>query len=202
MNEIEKLRALLAEAHDRLRKARYLTPVTMSEQIGDLVGRIDAALAEPVEPVEEVEHHWADYSGVQACWTCGMVKRADGSNKPCRGKTTIGLRTACADCENSFRLAGTRERERDEARAEVRKLRDILCHKRAEVEGAAYRRGAEAMREAAAKEMLRLRNRYNERINTMQIIGAEVPDHLGIAREEAGCHMDIIRALPLPEDKQ
>jgi predicted RNase H-like nuclease (RuvC/YqgF family) len=55
MGQVEKLRALLAEAHDRLRKARYLTPVTMSEQIGDLVGRIDAALAEPVEGCERCE---------------------------------------------------------------------------------------------------------------------------------------------------
>jgi hypothetical protein len=66
----------------------------------------------------------------------------------------------------------------------------------------AYRKGAEAMREAAAQEMFRLRDRYNERINVIQMIGAEVPDHLGIAREEAGCHMDIIRALPLPEGRR
>lgn len=49
MTENEKLRNLLAEAHDRLRKARYLTPVTMAAQIGDFLSRMDAALAEPVD---------------------------------------------------------------------------------------------------------------------------------------------------------
>jgi hypothetical protein len=90
--------------------------------------RIDAALA---EPVVEVEHHWADYYGVLACSTCGMVKRADGRNKPCRGKTTIGLRTACVTCgDKTYReLLDDNDRvrrERDEARAEIAHLQEAL----------------------------------------------------------------------------
>ena len=33
------------------------------------------------------EHAWKDYRGTPACSLCGVVRRADGRNKPCSGKT-------------------------------------------------------------------------------------------------------------------
>jgi hypothetical protein len=173
MTENEKLRALLAEALTWMRECDCHTKL-LSPKDDAFLARIDAALAEPLRPAV------ATYPWV-----------ADENEK-------IHQRDA--------------ERVVDEARAEVERLKQEVRIAKHTVDmrtvkqqmkrnREAFQRGAEAMREAAAKEMLRLRNRYNERINTMQIIGAEVSDHLGIAREEAGCHMDIIRALPLPEDK-
>ena len=170
MTTEEKLRALLAEAHDRLRKARYLTPVTMSEQISDLVGRIDAALAEPVDDYDidaELRLHKED---------------------------RLRLRV------ENLRLT----RERDEARAEVERLRDIAMHPTGvtwerhhenlkqialeEVHAAhaalddAYQRGADAMREAAAQCV-------------------EVSPTHGVPTSTSYAYAAMIRALPLPEDK-
>ena len=89
MTEVEKLRALLAEAREVVQsvlRAANATPYAQwsrdQHQAEIVREHIDAALAEPVEE--------------------------------------------CADCANSFRLAGTRERERDEARAEARELREVL----------------------------------------------------------------------------
>lgn len=129
MSEVEKLRALLAEARVRMPQACNY-PACNGDGLREccLSAMIDAALA---EPVVEVEHHWADYYGVLACSTCGMVKRADGRNKPCRGKTTIGLRTACVTCgDKTYReLLDDNDRvrrERDEARAEIAHLQEAL----------------------------------------------------------------------------
>lgn len=57
------------------------------------------------------EHDWTVRDQMHACAKCGVVRRADGSNKPCRGVVRIGVR-----------------------------VEDEIA--------AAYRRGAEAMREA------------------------------------------------------
>lgn len=80
MTEVERLRALLAEAEsyvDRDCSIQSIECMGATCEHRVLRKRIDAALAEPVGE--------------------------------------------CADCANSFRLAGTRERERDEARAALEK---------------------------------------------------------------------------------
>jgi hypothetical protein len=150
MNEIEKLRALLAEAHDRLRKARYLTPVTMSEQIGDLVGRIDAALAEPVGECARCEtlRDLAD----KAAWAQGDAQRRmieaqkqrdEARSEVERLRALFDLtRHQVADALGVDRGHGwtalsiearqiqqariKAEAERDEARAEVERLKGVL----------------------------------------------------------------------------
>jgi hypothetical protein len=38
------------------------------------------------------EHLWARYRGLPSCAICGVVRRQDGRNQPCKGKTKIGLR--------------------------------------------------------------------------------------------------------------
>jgi len=112
----------------------------------------------------------------------------------------------CADCANSFRLAGTRERERDEARAEVNMLR-ILLNQSARNERLwrqreqkwlptlnaarthaeeAFRRGAEAMREAAAGKAYTTLSLYDEPCRRSELRQAVV---------------NAIEALPLPEGK-
>ncbi len=167
MSENENLRALLAEARGWVGGWSGILPVSAAA-IDSLRQRIDAALAEPVARLNP-------YSAAVA------EMRGDAWQKQ----------------------AMQRERERDEARAEVERLkahsevRDRLTaseirgllaklsdalHEgnktRAEV-AAAYQRGAEAMREAAAQEIER-------QVDAMML--------------RAGLAADI-RDLPVPEDK-
>lgn len=41
-------------------------------------------------------HQWAEWRFVSrtmvCCNLCGVIRRADDNNKPCRGKTRVGLR--------------------------------------------------------------------------------------------------------------
>src|SRR5882724_5039688 len=37
-------------------------------------------------------HHWIKAFGMTCCRDCGMVRRADDQNKPCRGIIGVGLR--------------------------------------------------------------------------------------------------------------
>lgn len=37
-------------------------------------------------------HLWATYRNYQTCACCGIVRRADGQNRPCRGIVRISLR--------------------------------------------------------------------------------------------------------------
>ena len=121
----EKLRALLAEARERIGYCPCGSG--LCEQPADMVRRIDAALAEPVED-DDID---ADL----------RMHKED----------RLRLRT------ENLRLT----RERDEARAEVERLRSLKPigtysldwnheQERMTVARAAYQRGAEAMREAAA----------------------------------------------------
>lgn len=40
------------------------------------------------------EHDWfvPEFIGYECCRKCGIVKRRDGKNKPCRGVVTLSLR--------------------------------------------------------------------------------------------------------------
>lgn len=40
----------------------------------------------------EKEHAWFKRFGLICCKKCGIVQRADGKNKPCRGPVRVGLR--------------------------------------------------------------------------------------------------------------
>lgn len=37
-------------------------------------------------------HQWFNRFGLTCCKSCGIVKRADGRNKPCPGKVRVELR--------------------------------------------------------------------------------------------------------------
>ena len=52
---------------------------------------LDFALAAgPEEPPRE--HTWATLNGMTFCRACTVVLRADGKNKPCRGRVGLSLR--------------------------------------------------------------------------------------------------------------
>lgn len=38
------------------------------------------------------EHEWINYDNKVCCKNCGNIKRADGNNKPCRGKVYVKTR--------------------------------------------------------------------------------------------------------------
>ena len=136
MSEVEKLRALLAEARRALSTEKTLNEDTERWEWthGKLAKRIDAALAEPVD---------ADHALT--------VREACRRRMPLDGVDAQALEGALA----------LTERERDEARAEVERLKEsnrLLRHDADKEWGtaataiaAAFQRGAEAMREAAAK---------------------------------------------------
>ncbi len=35
------------------------------------------------------EHDWFQFRDLTCCRTCGIVKRADGTNKPCKGQAYL-----------------------------------------------------------------------------------------------------------------
>jgi methylphosphotriester-DNA--protein-cysteine methyltransferase len=159
MTENEKLRALLAEAREWVRTfGEAGCPADQCEECAaadEMVQRIDAALAEPVGECARCEtlRDLAD----KAAWAQGDAQR---------------------------RMI-EEQKQRDEARAEVERLKEsnrLLRHDADKEWGAAataiaaaFRRGAEAMREAA----------------------------MGAAWHSAamGLH-ERIKEMPLPEDKR
>ncbi len=173
MTENEKLRALLAEALDQHAHCLPCVP--------DCVWtRIDAALAEPVEPSES---EYAMHARIRADYD----------------KTV-------ADCWRA-KVAEV-ERERDEARAEVERLKvdvealhagiaaqdEVLTRRYNEQlsrANTAYQRGAEAMREAAAQEA--------DKTSPPKSIGRDHGRHHIAGAQQAAAR---IRALPIPEDKR
>lgn len=138
-DEIEKLREELAEANARRDDLRT-TLEWANEERDRLQRERDEARAE-VERLRALDGHhaWVDREGLIACASCGVVRRADGGNKPCRGVVRVGVR-----------------------------VDDEIA--------AAYRRGAEAMREACARWM-------SEREGISQWV-----------------YDDALSALPIPEE--
>lgn len=43
------------------------------------------------------KHLWFEWHGMTCCKLCGIVKRADGKNKPCKGEVKITLRRAAVE---------------------------------------------------------------------------------------------------------
>lgn len=181
MTEVEKLRALLAEAQKWVEVSPYGGIQLQGEHFSDKVRflrRIDAALAEPVEGGSPEQTKWA-------CYDCGStgdflpVQHPAGDyDVKCDGCGSTRTDEIDSAVRRLVLNLDTAQAERDEARAEVERLRT----KAMMVIGDRYRegwmkgrqRGAEAMREAAAQVC----DEHN-------VWGAR----------------DAIRALPLPEDK-
>lgn len=40
-----------------------------------------------------MDHVWWIWQGIECCKVCGIVRRKDDKNKPCRGPVKITLRT-------------------------------------------------------------------------------------------------------------
>lgn len=46
----------------------------------------------------DATHEWQPFmDGLLACKLCGIVRRRDGKNKPCRGRVRVALRAEAAD---------------------------------------------------------------------------------------------------------
>jgi hypothetical protein len=39
-------------------------------------------------------HHWINWHKFVCCRDCGIIRRADDQNKPCRGVISVGLRSS------------------------------------------------------------------------------------------------------------
>lgn len=65
----------------------------------------------------EDDHIWAQQFGLTCCLRCGIVKRADGKNKPCPGIVHVELRDTKP--QGTKHMSKT---ERDRADAELYKL--------------------------------------------------------------------------------
>lgn len=53
----------------------------------------EKALPEPREVIAVSNgHHWVERFNLVCCRDCGIVRRADDRNKPCRGKVRVELR--------------------------------------------------------------------------------------------------------------
>lgn len=210
MTEVEKLRALLAEALGRV--GLFCDD--------DLRQRIDAALAEPVQE-DEALRVWKmvatqkqaerDEARAEVQAAIDAILLRGGYNEAQRqgrsliqlvgqlGHDLLNVRGALNDYKHVHERT---TRERDEARAALEKEKaahqlekeahDLRFDRetkrikerdeaRAEV-AVAYQRGAEAMREAAARR-------------------CEISPLHGFATTVGAAYADAIRALPVPEDK-
>jgi len=52
-------------------------------------------------PVVPGEHYWMMFGTLPCCAHCGIVRRRDGKNRPCRGKVRVALRDAAFDAERT-----------------------------------------------------------------------------------------------------
>ena len=64
-----------------------------------------------------------------------------------------------------------------------------------------FRRGAEAMREAAAQALSTRAGQYAERISVMQSVGMEASGSLLDCRDETEAIKELMLHLPIPEDE-
>ncbi len=159
MTENEKLRALLEEARNLYGCHGACT--------ADCVWtRIDAALAEPVAD----DCGWHEYLRGDAAEGDARLL-LDGAGRASRTGDD-DLANAALYGAAAIRLVPRLSTERDEARAEV---------------AAAYRRGAEAMREAAAGKAYTTLSLHDEPCRRSELRQAVV---------------HAIEALPIPEDKR
>lgn len=44
--------------------------------------------------MEPSKHRWGHRCGYECCLNCGVVRRADDNNKPCRGVVHVAVRVA------------------------------------------------------------------------------------------------------------
>lgn len=205
MNDHQKLRELLGEAKHWVAASESF--LLMRDGIGwsdqrKLLEAIDAALAQPVSdyvafvgPCAHGRDPW------DRCEMCGEGSELEAA--------VVALETARIEAKQLEKQVTLQDqfkriamRERDEARAEVERLREDLHSTHAELdrwrhevslqmEFRAFARGAEAMREAAVKEC-------EDRALDWRKHGDPWGEQFD--QEATECARDI-RALPIPEDK-
>lgn len=193
MSEVEKLRALLAEARALLLEARPTNErcdCTQCKPIDMINARIDAALAEPVEGSMAVRLQRVRDALLAAVPPDGTIGNADDVSRvtwlvkerdEARAEVVRLRGEAAAWREHSEAAERFRKSAVAEAEAEVAYWKGEFTRLHAEhlpiAFAGAYQRGAEAMREEIAIRV------DGEGIN--------VGSHFGC----------IIRALPIPEDE-
>jgi hypothetical protein len=145
MSDIEKLRALLAEARvvtqDSLESNTTgfeaedeVCKCNACERYRSIIARIDAALAEPVVECHK-ERDTAWFAGYEEGKALAENMKAEADAR-CETLRDLADKAAWAQGDAQRRMIEA-QKQRDEARAEVERLQG------------AYQRGAEAMREAA-----------------------------------------------------
>lgn len=81
------MRNVLERARDALRAGTrpiyQIDTGTWKVTHEELLAELERALKDLDGPA----HAWIDFHGTVACGSCGVVKRGDGKNKPCRGRT-------------------------------------------------------------------------------------------------------------------
>lgn len=87
------MRNVLERARDALRAGTrpiyQIDTGTWKVTHEELLAELERALKDLDGPA----HAWIDFRGTVACGSCGVVKRGDGKNKPCRGgPPTIEIR--------------------------------------------------------------------------------------------------------------
>ena len=226
MTENEKLRALLAEARaitqDSLdsnttgfEAENEVCKCNACERYRSIIARIDAALAEPVDD----DCGWHEYLRGDAAEGDARLL-LDGAGRASRTGED-DLANAALYGAAAIRLVPRLSTERDEARAEVERLKvdvealhagiaaqdEVLTRRyNAQLSRAntAYQRGAEAMREAAIKAC---ESKTDDYLARMEALVAEPANDAAIETRwawhiGASVCCNEIRALPLPEDKR
>jgi len=180
MTENEKLRKLLEEARDAVKRsmgawtwAGYEDHTTDEKA---LVERINAALAEPVKETHDGASDWA-------CYDCGSVDGFHTVQHPA-GDYDV----ECSECGSAHTAEAPQvlrdlARDLDTIRAERDEARAALAD--------AYRRGAEAMKRAAVAAC------DDEAVSHRQI-GRMTDEYRAFGAYLAAARVE---ALPIPEDR-
>lgn len=72
----------------RLVLGRGFVPGTLMHEASQRANAPVQSIAEPLAKL----HDWSSRGPLSYCLKCGVVKRADGQQKPCRGPVKVGLR--------------------------------------------------------------------------------------------------------------
>ena len=107
----DAVRALLAAGPEA--GVRSVGPVLAMARYDEEAGtfnitHVDTAPVAPTPTPEPAPHQWGRWTQGQewdSCRACGIVRRADDQNKPCRGPVTVALRSASPPPSDAVRCA-------------------------------------------------------------------------------------------------
>lgn len=117
-DELAEMRAALKARTDAdplgFRKAAAWEAIFTSDDLAALRKRLSAddikRLVAVVVPAAVEAHDWFTYGRLQweCCRMCGIVRRRDGKNSPCKGPASVGPRD---NGENAFLTDGLKDGE-------------------------------------------------------------------------------------------